>query len=129
MSETLDAAFQQWLAITNGFAGGRVYPLILPQKVTFPAITYHKISQDTFSGMAMAGPTGYSNNTYQLGIYGEYKDIKELSFSIRQALDGFKGTMAGQTIQAAFLDNEQDLYEDDNKIFRVLVDATLTHKF
>lgn len=89
----------------------RVYPIVMPDSVVFPAISYQVI----FDGADQATNGNYMSRTvrFQVDIYsksyGEAKSLKDLVVAIVIELKG--GDISAQ-----------DLYDNETKLFRQLID-------
>lgn len=85
----------------------RVFPEILPQDPTYPAIAYQRIT--TQRVRSMDGPSGLSRPRIQIDCYAAaYAQAKALADAVRLALDGKRFSYAGLDVQAAFLEDERD---------------------
>ena len=111
------------------FGHSRIYPVKLPQDPTYPAVVYEKLNSDVFTGMTMSGASGFSKQTYQISIFDpQYSLARMEAKTLRNAIDGFQGTMGAEVVQAAFWDDDSDEFEDRTKVFRISVDVTIAHK-
>ena len=95
----------------------RIYPMLMPQNPTLPAIVYQKIS----------GPRSYSHSgdqnltftRYQFSCWAHtYAGAKALAAQLRDCLSGRKYGV----IRASFCVNELDDYDPISKDFRIIVD-------
>lgn len=88
----------------------RIYPGKAPQKVTTPYVVYSKISSPR--DHTHDGASGLCKSRIQVAIFSEdYLEVKQVVDSVREALDGYKGTSEGVRIDSCLLINEQDLPE------------------
>jgi len=85
---------------TSALVGTRIYPDILPQGVTYPAITYFRVSTvridnlDSFSGSARV--------RYQFDCWHTNPTTaRAVRKQIRLAMDGFNGTFASCIVSGA----------------------------
>ncbi len=115
-------------ASVSALAGDRVYPKVMPQKPTYPAIVYHRISGVREPNQQ--GPSGLTHPRFQFDCYGAtYAAAKGLADAVRFALDGFQGTMGGGPhVSAAFVENDADDYDDELGIHRQIVDVVIWHE-
>lgn len=100
-------------AALSGLANGRVYPLVAPEKVTFPCIVYSRISstpENTLDGGATIDLVRIQVDTYA----NTYSAAKVLAGSVRSALEN-------SNVKAT-LQTDQDLFEPDLKVYRVSQD-------
>lgn len=116
----------------SGLVSTRIYPVILPQKPTLPAITFSKVSgvrMHNLSGTAGRAVARISFNCWATTYLG----AQAVAAAVRASLDGFAGTLSdsgspAETIRTnILLDNEIDFYEDETGVYRILQDYTLSH--
>ncbi len=104
----------------SAIVGARVYPMVMPQRATFPAVTYFRVSggqQNTLDGYS-----GTENPRIQVDCWAKkYADVKALAAAIRAAMDG-------ATTFRALCISDRDLYEDDADLFRVLLEFSCWNK-
>lgn len=99
----------------------RIFPAILPQAVTLPAITLQIISEDR-PHSSPQGPLKLCKARIQVDVWAardKYTDAVNLAESVRKRLDGFRGQSAGVTIQGIFLESTRTLFESDPEQHRV----------
>lgn len=97
----------------KSLASNRVYPMVLPQNPTMPAIVYTLISKN--SENRLEGSASLRQARMQIDTYAKtYSAVKILAASVLNAMEtaSFKGT----------LQTERDLYEADVKLYRVTQD-------
>jgi len=103
----------------NGIS--RIYPLVLPQKATFPAVTYQKIA-GTFEH-SMGGDSGFAYPDYQIVCYAKtYTEVKETAKTLRLSLQNLRIMIDDIYIQAVLIENEIDDYEEDTEIYSVILE-------
>lgn len=101
----------------SAVVSARIYPLVLPQDVTLPAITYVRISGGQVN--SMGGYSGLENPRMQIDVWGAtYTAAKTLAALVHAA-------MSAATTFSALLISDMDLYEDDTKIYRVSMDFSV----
>lgn len=109
-------------ATVFGLVGERIYPVVLPQDVTYPAVRYARVS-----GMreySHDGDSGLVDARSQWDCYAEtWIDARALATALIGALSGKR---LGD-IQAIHLESQRDLYEDDvssaaARVYRVSID-------
>jgi len=102
--------------------GNRVYPLVLPQNVALPAMTYQRIS--TLRVRSHSGPSGLAHPRFQFACWADsYAEAANVTRVLRLALDGFKLTPGG----AALSENEIDDYEAETGRWRINADYIIWH--
>lgn len=111
--------------------GQRIEPMRTTQGVTYPRLTYQRVSTDRVR--TNDGPTLLAQARIQLDCWAEgpagYDTAKQLADEVRKAVDCFKGEMGSVTVQGAFLDDDEDISEapgvDDRSVSRVSMDLTV----
>lgn len=114
--------------------GNRVYPVILPQAVTYPAITYQTIT--AASTYSMDGSSELANPRMQLDLYASSFDgVTVLKAAVMKCLSGFVGTVGTPPveIQGVFRVSETDAFEQEidgpgPRVWRKTLDFIIWHK-
>ena len=131
----IEAALYQFLTEhprLSALIGARLYPLVLPQNVVYPAGRYQRIS--TTRVRSHGGPSLLASPRIQVdwwaadapGVSG-FRRVSDVAEACRLALDGFSGLMGTTHVDAATLVMERDLFEDDPLVFRVSQDFEIVH--
>jgi hypothetical protein len=123
-----DALFER---LTGGAAsalvGQRVYPVIAPQNVAYPCITWQRISRtEVFS---LEGPSGYADARVQIDCWAKtYGEARAVANAVRDDLNGWDNE--GQPIADCRLDSARDLYDPaaEPKLYRSSLDFILTER-
>lgn len=130
---TIEAAVIQHLLAHPGVAalvGDRIYPMRLPQRPTYPALTCQKVSGPRVT--AKDGPAGLAQARMQVSCWAKsYPDAKAVAEQVRRALAGFSGVMGGAggvKVEMTQLENEVDMYEPETGIYHVPVDFVIWHR-
>ena len=101
--------------------GTRVYPGLLPQKPTYEAITYERVSN--------TGQDGSSNrkqSRWQINCWGAtYAEAHVLANAVKAALEEWHDVDHTPGIERARVVNEIDDYDDNVEVYRVIVDVML----
>ena len=99
----------------------RVYAGIAPQGVTKPYLVYTKVSpgrQYTHGGYA-----DLQRPRMQVSCYGTtYGSAKAVAGEVITAMEGWPGS---NDVQAAFIEGEQDMFEQDTGLYHCPVDVIL----
>lgn len=108
---------EKLVAILAPLASSRVYPEILPQDPTYPAITYTVI--DPGAQYSLSGASGLSNPHIQVDCWASTRSsVKSLAVAVKSAMDTattFKGLLvAGRS-----------MYEEDPMIYRESMDFSI----
>ena len=101
----------------SGTIGTRIFPLLMPQEPTLPALVYTRISGPRDN--THDGPSGLVSTRIQISCWAtSYKTAKQTADLVRLALADF---------EKSTLDNELDFYEPDTKLFSVPLDFMILH--
>ena len=101
----------------------RVYPLIMPQGATYPAVTYQRISTEPRE-VAMGADPGIARPRFQVTAWAEtFAGAKAAGDQIRLALERWNTTGIFDTYILA----ENDLYDEEAYKFGVAIDAQVVH--
>jgi len=88
----------------------RIYPRIVPQLASLPALSYQQISGPREH--TMSGPAGMVKSRWQINCVVEsYSALRALADAVRKALDCYSGTASSTKIDVGFLDNENDGFD------------------
>lgn len=129
------AIYAKLIATTGvtDLVGTRIYPLELPQDVTYPAIRYQQVSGPR--SHVMGADTGTVDGRFQVDAFATtYSGAKALAAQIRLALSRWGGTAGGVTVEHIFLANEHDRFESDPLeggtpgVHRVLLDFIIHYE-
>lgn len=89
----------------------RVYPEIMPQDVTYPAITYERVS--TVRNQHLSGVDEFTQVRVQVDCWDDsYSGVKALADAVKSALDGVRA-LGSQAIDHCFMDSMTDLSQFD----------------
>lgn len=106
---------------TAALVSTRVYPVILPQNVTMPAIAYQRIS-----GTAQNGTTQIREARYQISCWGStFASAQSVATQVRAALEEWSIGGSGVYVRMARVVNEQDDWEEDTRSYRTIIDVIL----
>lgn len=104
----------------------RCYPVGIPQNPTWPLMVYGKITG--VREHSLQGPTGMATPRYQIEAWAEtYSGAKSLAKAMREALDGYRGTVGTVRIGSFLIQSERDIYEDAVGCYRVIQDYYIIH--
>lgn len=112
-------------ATISGLVANRCYPDILPQNVTFPALTYSQVSGVRVRDLD--GPTGRARLRVSISSWSQnYMQAHQLADAVRVLLDGYAGAVDATSVGNVILDNELDLFEEDIPGYRVVQDYIIS---
>lgn len=100
---------------------GRVYPSLAPEDTASPYVVYTRVSSVEENSLdANGGSANASNTRLQIDIYASsYSAAQSSAATVKSAL---KGWATENTLQG-----EQDFYEPDTKLHRVMLDVSTWH--
>ena len=109
----------------SGEVGTRIYPDIVPQDPTYPAITYSRVSGVRLHNLA--GTAGRATPRITINSWATTAAGRQtLADAVRASLDGFNGVLT--TIKATIkIDTDHARYENDTKIYRMIADYFVSH--
>lgn len=94
----------------------RIYPMIMPQNTTKPAMVYTVINDN--DKQTISGCVSTTETLFQLDIYAEsYSQAKTILAEVKSALYTFDKYPSGL--------NSRDNYEEDTQLFRQLIQFTI----
>jgi len=105
----------------------RSYPYVLPQNITYPALTYNIISSTTEH--AFGSDPGNEMRRVQVSIWDTTAlSVENVGIQVKAALSRWSGAQANVTIEDSFLDNELDDYDPETKDFRTDLDFIIHYR-
>ena len=105
--------------------GSRVYPQLVPQTATRPAIAYQRIS--SIPEHSHSGFSSLSRTRYQLTLEGNtHQEALSLALAVRRALSGVRSPVGDLTV-VTMVENETDGYGDTAQVPVVRMDLMMTH--
>lgn len=110
----------------SAIVASRIFPLVMAQKTTLPAITYQTSSLKPDRNMG--GNTGRMTATIQLNAWAEtYTEVKSLAEALRSALNDYSGAMGSDTIRRSGVESETDGWDEETGFFRVSMQITIIY--
>jgi hypothetical protein len=98
----------------------RCFPVVLPQNVTLPAVSYQRISGGQEN--SLKGSSNLENPRIQVDVWGTtYSAVKDLAAKVMAAM------RAASTFKALVI-SDQDLFEDETETYRVSIDFSIWHR-
>jgi len=112
----------------NAIVSDRIYPIILPQNLVFPAISYRKQSVDRPGNFDKASDT-YANSFFQIDAWSEsFAVAKDLHDKIKICLSNFVGLMGDDRIYRIAIESETQVYESIIDAYRISGIFEINHK-
>jgi len=119
----LENKIYQHLSTSTGvsaYIGTRIYPLVLPQNPTIPAITYQRIDTRRFYSLNGDNGTGEVPRM-QIDIWStSYEQGKSIATAIKSAMDSATAFLTSDY-------NQTDLYEPDVLLYRIQQDFVIAN--
>ena len=111
----------------------RIYPGVLPQTVTYPAIAYRLVDRESITHLAGRSATGLARSGFRFFSTAKgmnaYSDAKRLDEALRLCLAGFHGTVSNGASPANTLDiqiilpgRKDEFYDDPTQTWQVRAD-------
>ena len=123
----LENALRSVLVTAATDAESRIYPQVLPQNVTLPAVAYQQLGDDPIDDID--GHSGLFHSRVQYDAFAAtFNDVKALIEQIRLALQGYTGTVLGVTIKGVQLETKLDLYEPEVQEYRSVIRFIVWHR-
>lgn len=100
----------------------RVYPVLLPQTPTYPAVSYQRISNSGTNGS-----TALRESRWQVNCWAAtYAGAVSLSEAVKAAMEEHTDVSQTPGIKYSRVVNEFDDFDPDTEIYRVILDVMLT---
>lgn len=110
----------------SALIGTRLYPGVLPQKCTYPAVNYSRVFASRVS--AMGADTGLVRARFQFDIWADtYAVARAIAEQVRLCYQRWSNT-AGTVIQDIYFVGEVDLYEDETRIHHAALDFEVIYR-
>ena len=124
---TVEATLYTRLSTFAGLAalvGTRIYPLILPEGVAYPAVTYQRVATPPRES-CMGVDVGLVRPRIQITVWGDtFAAVKAAAEQVRQALQRWSTT----GVQDTFLIGENDLYDEEAAKYGAALDAEIVYE-
>lgn len=116
------AAFLKADTELNALLGGRIYPLVLDQKVKKPAMV---MSMRRYPKLGYNG-NGREEVTFQLDVYSNsHPEARAIQNRLIEVLHGFSGELGSTSVILSEIENSFDSFEAKTKLHRVTLDVAL----
>ena len=104
----------------------RVFPNHLPQDVTYPAISYRRVTAPRVSNYG--SDAGIVRARFQIDVWASsYDSASAVREQVRLALQRWSNT-AGTVVQDTFFLDDQELYEDDIDVHHFPLDFEIIYE-
>lgn len=102
---------------------GRIYPGVLPEKSTKPAVTYSEISGMGHHDIDVAFPR------FQFSCFSpRVLEAKQVRTVIENILKRFKGSMGNTRVIQGVVVGKYELYESDTKLHNAIIDIKIIYR-
>ena len=123
----LEAVIFAQLSTLVTLVSTRIYPLILPQNPTLPAVTFQRIDGPRES--ALSAEMGLAHPRIQVDSWGKtYASAKAVATQVRGALQRWSSEAVDPVVLDCLLESDEDGYEPDANIYRVRADYIIWHR-
>lgn len=126
----LEAALHTRLTAYGGLTAltsTRIYPLIVPQSPTYPCVTYQRT--DGPREHALGADMGIPHPTIEISSWGKtYASAKAIATQVRGALQRWDDSGASPAVLDCLLESDEDNYESDAGVFKVIQTWTIWHR-
>lgn len=130
----IEDAIYTHLAANAGVAalvGTRIYPILMPESPTYPAVVYRFLSEITYP--AMGADTGITHRRMQVDCWADTRTgAQQLGDAVTSALSRFMGTVSytgGSTvISDIYRDGVMDLFDEHSRRFQRAVDFIVMYQ-
>lgn len=113
--------------LVTHYVSDRIYYVQAIQEVQLPYIVMTKVSAPRIH--SHDGYSNLSNPRFQFSSFAEtYLEAKQITRSIQQVLQGFRGVSEDVHIQMCLYMNEVDMYETQTGLHHVAVDYEIYHR-
>lgn len=104
----------------------RIYPVVLPENVTLPAISYSVVAQPQIH--SLEGVTAL-NSLVQIDCWADtFLASQNVAEAIANAINDFSGTIGSEEkIHSSIQTGKQELFEPDVNDYRVSLDYSIWH--
>lgn len=119
--EAVQTVLSAYSGLTD-LVGDRIYPIILPQAVVYPAVTNEKISGVPLNTMADSTSRGVEN--YRIRVSSWAETLKEAQETSDEILIAMKSATSFEAIPVF----DQDFHESEPRVYRVVIDFSVWYK-
>ena len=96
----------------------RVYPVLMPQSPTLPAVSYQRISNTEQDGTSTLRETRYQVDCWDDG----YEGVQALADAVKSALEEWMDTDQSPSVKMCRVIGELDDYEAETGLYRDSID-------
>lgn len=106
--------------------GDKIYPLMVPQGIALPAVTYRRVSGERIH--AMVDDPGLASPRIQVDAWGAtYASAKAVAEQVIACLQRWSGTVETVIIQDTYFQGDTDIYDPDTERWQISMDFIIWH--
>ena len=110
----------------SALVADRIYPNVKAQDAALPYVTYRRVSSTRYSAMGTDAPVVKAR--FQLDVFAAtYDSMSAVRDQVRAAMQRWRNSGTGSTVQDTFIENETDLFEDDTRQQHVAIDVEVNY--
>lgn len=104
----------------------RIFPVMVPQGTTLPAVSYRRVSGPRIH--AMVADPGLASPRIQVDAWGAtYASAKAVAAQVIDCLQRWSGTVETVSVQDTYFQGDQDIYDPDTERWQVSMDFIVWH--
>lgn len=125
VEETLYTRLSGYAGLT-ALVSTRIYPNQKAQDVALPAVSYRRVSSNRYSAMGIDAEVVKAR--FQVDVWAStYDSASAVRDQVRGALQRWRNSGTGSTVQDTFIISETDLFEDDTKQHHIAIDVEINY--
>jgi hypothetical protein len=114
---TIESCLQAFLAgrpEVSALVSTRVYPVKLPERPTYPALSFFRVNPVPLNTLDSNSPQTVQGTTVQVSAWStDYYEAHRVAETVRRELHSFSGNMAGMEVGQVTFDGGREDYDDD----------------
>jgi hypothetical protein len=114
---TIEQCLQAFLAgrpEVSALVSTRVYPVKLPERPTYPAISFFRVNPVPLNTLDSNSPQKVQGTTVQISAWStDYYEAHKAAETVRRVLQSFAGTMTDLEVGQVTHDGGRDSYDDE----------------
>lgn len=119
-----ESALVARLLATTGvtaLVGSRIDPLLVPERTTYPCVIYRQVDRATVS--AFGDDVGLTQTVVEVESFAAtFTAARALASQVQTALQRWRGTAGGVTVQAVMFEQELPDYDPDTRVHSIRQD-------
>ena len=112
--------------LVGGSSTPRIYPFPLPQNISLPALSYHRVSPYRLSGLTV--DPGQTECRFEVACYStNYSTVQSVADKIRLAIWRNIGSHGGVTIHDIWPEDEISEFDVETETHMITLDVFIRH--